>query len=258
MTCVVDVPRMDVEGELDRLFGLPLGDFTAARNGLVKRLKAEKATAAAEEIGALRKPTVPAWTINQLSRLDRAGIRVLLEAGNELRSAQRRLLGGADAGDASRQAALGERRAVERLTDRAERVLADAGRPATTAVLDRIRTTLRAAAVIEDGRRLLETGRFTAELEPPGFDAFGPVATHGAPRRRPARQGDELAERRQKREEERRRRKELRARARAAERSAREAEREAERAEAAAARARRIAEKARADADAAAEALAGA
>ena len=249
---------MNVDAELDRLFGLPLGDFTAARNNLVKRLKAEKATPEAEEIGALQKPTVPAFAINQLCRLDRAGIRALLEVGDELRAAQQRLLGGEDAGEASREASLRERQAVQRLSGLAETVLTEAGRPATTAVLDRIATTLRAAAVTDEGRRLLEAGRLTVELEPAGFDAFGPVVAKRAARRKPVQPGDELAERRRQREERQRRKKELQARARAAERSAREAEREAERAEATAAKARRVAEQARAEADSAAAALAGA
>ncbi|MGE5273313.1 MAG: hypothetical protein ACM3QU_06010 [Verrucomicrobiota bacterium] len=246
---------MGLENELDRLFGLPLGDFTRARDDLVERLKADRATEEAEAVGALRKPTVPVWTINQLSRLDRAGIRALLDAGNELRASQQRLLRGDDAGDALREAAARERRAVERLTDRARAVLEDAKRPATAKVLDRIGTTLRAAAVTDDGRTLLESGRLTAELDPPGFDAFGAAGTQAAPRRKPAPKGDELAERRRQHEERQRRRRELQAAARAADRSAREAEREAERAEAAAAKARRVAGQARANADAAAAAL---
>ena len=248
---------MGVESELDRLFGLPLGEFTPARNDLVKRLKAEQATDDAELVRALQKPTVPVWTVNQLSRVDRAGIRALLDAGKELRDAQQRLLHGGDAGGALRQAAARERRAVERLTERARAVLDAAKRPATAAVLDRIGTTLRAAAVTDDGRELLEAGRLTAELEPPGFEAFGPGAGQPVPRRKPQppRQGDELAKRRRQREERQRRRRELQAAARAAERSARDAEREADRAEAAAAKARRVADQARADADTAAAAL---
>jgi hypothetical protein len=246
---------MGIDSELDRLFGLPLSDFTRARNDLVKRLKAERSTEEAETVAALQKPTVPAWTINQLGRRDRAGVRALLEAGEELRGAQQRLIRGEDAGDALREAAAREREAVEGLTERARAVLDDAERPATAAVLDRIGTTLRAAAVTDEGRALLESGRLTAELEPPGFDAFGPAEAKAPPRRKPTRQGDELAERRRQREEREHRRKKLRAGARAAERSAREAEREAERAEAVAAKARRVAEQARADADAAAAAL---
>jgi hypothetical protein len=249
-------PVVDLDGELDRLFSLPLGDFTGARNDLVKRLTAEKATEAAAEIRALARPTVPAWTINQLSRTDGSGVRALLDAGEALRAAQGRLLRGEDAGHAFRDAAAQEREAVEGLTERARAVLGRADRPATAAVLDRVRTTLRAAAVTDEGRRLLETGRLTAELEPPGFDAFAPASARAASRRKPPRARDELAERRREREERQQRRKELQEQARAAERVAREAERKAERVEAEAAKARRAAEKARAEADAAAAALA--
>ena len=246
---------MGIDSELDGLFGLPLSDFTRARNDLVKRLKAEQATEEAETVAALQKPTVPAWTINQLSRRDRGGVRALLEAGEELRAAQQRLIRGEDAGGALREAATRERRAVERLTERARAVLDDAGRSATAAVLDRIGTTLRAAAVTDEGRALLELGRLTAEREPPGFDAFGPAEAKAPPRRKPARQDDELAERRREASSIGAPAPRAAAGARAAERSAREAEREAERVEAAAVKARRVAEQARADADAAAAAL---
>lgn len=228
-----------VEEELDRLFGLPLAEFTGARNDLAKQLKTEHADAAAE-IGALEKPTVSAWAINQLSRLDRNGVEALLDAGAALRDAQSRLLRGEDAGEELRAATLRERDAVARLRKRARKVLEEAGRSATTATLDRIATTLRAAAVTDEGRELLARGRLNGDLEPPGFDTLQPSGT--TRRRTPARKRDELAERR--------RRKELREKARSAERAAREAERDAEQAEHAAAEARRIADRARADADA--------
>jgi hypothetical protein len=248
---------LDVDGELDRLFGLPLSEFTPARNDLVKRLKAEQAAEAADVVRSLPKPTVPAWTVNQLARVDSHGVRALLEAGEALRAAQQRLLGGEDAGDALREAAAGERDAVERLTERSRTLLEAAGRPATAAVLDRVGATLRAAAVTDEGRHLLETGRFTAELGPPGFDALTPAAGNRAPLRRTStRGGDELAERRRQHEKQRRRRQQLQEKARAADEAARAAEREAERAEAAAKQARRVAEKTRAKANAAAAALA--
>jgi hypothetical protein len=242
--------------EFDRLFALPLDEFTSARNELAKRLKADKETEAADTIRALPKPTVPAWTINQLSRVDQDGIRALLEAGEALRAAQERLLGGGDAADALREATARERQAVERLSERARGVLVDAERPATAAVLDRVGTTLRAAAVTDEGRTLLETGRLTSELEPAGFDAFTSTEVPARPRRKPARGREEADERRQREQEERQRRTELREKARAAERAAREAERAAERAEKAAVDARRIAQQARAEADAAAAELA--
>jgi hypothetical protein len=244
-----------IDRELDGLFGVSLDEFTRARNELAKRLEADQ-DRHAEEVRALRKPTVPAWTINQLTRVDRTGIRALLDAGEELRAAQSRLLAGQDARDAAREAAAHERQAVEQLIERARDILKDADRPPTAAVLDRVGTTLRAAAVTDEGRELLETGRLTTELEPPGFDAFAPAGTPSKPPRKPARGHDELAERRKQRAHRQRRRRELQERARAAERSAREAEREAERMEREAERARQKAERARAEADAAAAALA--
>jgi hypothetical protein len=244
-----------IDRELDRLFGAPLDEFTRARNDLAKQLKADRDTERADEVRALPKPTVPVWTVNQLTRVDRTGIRALLGAGEELRAAQSRLLGGEDARDAARKAAAHERQAVERLIQRAQTILADAGRPATPAVLERVGTTLRAAAVTDEGRALLETGRLTAELEPPGF-AFAAGGTPSGPRRKRSRGRDELAERRERRAQEQRRKRELQERARTAERSAREAEREADQADQAAERARRKAQAARAEADAAAAALA--
>ena len=43
-------------------------------------------------------------------------------------------------------------------------VLTDTGLPIPQAVLERVAATLRAAAVDDEGRRLLEAGRLTAEL----------------------------------------------------------------------------------------------
>jgi hypothetical protein len=242
---VVVLPSMAVaDSDLDRLLGLPLEDFTRARNDLAKRLKSEGNTEAADEIRALPKPSVPVWTINQLARVDHAGVKALLEAAEALRRAQQRLLRGDEAGDTLRDATAREREAVERLTERARGLVAESGRPATAATLDRIGATLRAAVVTEEGRTLLETGRLTTELEPAGFGAFAPGDVPAAPRRRSERG---------RREQEQRQRKELKEKARAAEQAARAAEREADRAEAAAREARQVAEKARAEADAARE-----
>jgi hypothetical protein len=202
-------------------------------------------------VQALPKPPVAAWAVNQLARSDRAGVRALLDAGDALQSAQDRLLAGEDASGSLREATARERDAVRGLTEQAEAVLRDAGRPASQAMLERVGTTLRAAAVDDDGRRLLEAGRLTAELDPTGFGGLAGVPA-SAGRGKPRAQKPSAADKRREREEEQRRRQELRQQARELEREARAAEREAEKAEAAAEKARRRAEQARADADAAA------
>src|SRR5919201_6293703 len=82
-----------LEQELDELYGLPLDEFTAARNELSKRLKRE-GDERAEDVRRLAKPTVAVWTINQLARREPLAVRRLLAAGAALRKAQERALGG--------------------------------------------------------------------------------------------------------------------------------------------------------------------
>lgn len=241
-----------VEDEFDRLFGLPLDEFTDARNELARRLKKDGSADEAAAVQALAKPTVTAWTVNQLARTDADGVRELLDAGEALRSAQAGLLAGEDASGSLRAATTQERDALRSLIHRAEALLQTAGRPAPRAMLERVAATLRAAAVDDEGRRLLEAGRLTAELDPAGFGglAGAPLPT-GRRKPRSTAQKPSAADKRRERDEEQRRRQELRKQAGELEREARAAEREAEKAEAAATKARRRAEQARADADAA-------
>jgi hypothetical protein len=240
-----------VENEIDRLFGLPLDEFTKARNDLARQLKRDGDSEGAAAVQELAKPTVAAWTVNQLARTERVAVGKLLEAGEALRAAQGRLLGGEDASDALREATVQERETIRGLTHDAEQVLASAGRTATQAVLERVAATLRAAAVSDEGRELLESGRLTTELEPAGFGGVAGAPAAGRTRPR-AKRHAHTVDRKRQREEEQQLRQELRRKARELERAARGAEREAERAAATAEEARRRAERARAEADAAA------
>jgi hypothetical protein len=242
-----------VEEEVDRLYDLPLDEFTAARNELARRLKRDGDDEAADRVRGLAKPSVAAWSINQLARRDEEGVRSLLNVGARLRSAQERSLKGERAADELRAAQAEERDVVRRLTQRAGELLRDMGRPATGATLERVSSTLRAAALGEPGRTALREGRLTGDVEVSGFDAFAGLAVP-ARSRRAAPSGDDLAERRkQKREAERQRRalekrvRELTARAEAAEREAARTRKEADDAEAVAAELRREADEAAAE-----------
>jgi hypothetical protein len=249
----------DLDQEIDALFELPPEEFTAARNELARRLKSEGDGSAAQEVKQLGKPTVAAWTVNQLARRERDAIRDLFAAGTTLRDAQERALQSkGDAGDALRQAQQDERRALRVLTQRAQQILEAAGRPASRSVLDQISSTLRAAAVSEEGQAALEAGRLSGEVKSSGFDALAGIEVverSRAPGRRAAPARDELAERRREKKEREQRRRELRERARKLEKEATEAEREAERVERAAATAREAAEKSRLKAEDAAREL---
>src|SRR5919206_3493156 len=131
----------DVEQELDHLYGLPLEEFTLARNALAARLRKEGDADAAAEVRGLPRPSVSAWLVNQLARRERDGVRRLLDAGEALRRAQAAALGGGS-GDELREASAAERRLVRELTGRAGELAEEAGEPATRTTLDRVSTTL--------------------------------------------------------------------------------------------------------------------
>jgi hypothetical protein len=245
------------EREIGRLFRLPIEEFVGARNELAVRLKRDGDADGAEAVRKLPKPTVAVWAVNQLADREKAGVRALLAAGTSLRKAQEATLAGRGSRDALREAQAKERAAVQELTQRAREFLGEANRAASAATLERVATTLGAAAVDDEARDALKAGRLTAELEPAGFGALAGFDLP-APESRSQAGGvrDELAERRAKKLEAQRRKRELQKQVRELEAEAREAERGAERAEAAAEDARGAADQARAAADQAAAELA--
>jgi hypothetical protein len=248
---IADEGRVETVSDVDDLFELPLDEFTAARNDLAKRLKQDGDAAAAEQVRALPKPSVAAWTVNQLARREPDTIRSLLNVAARLRSAQERSLQGERTADELRASQAEEREVIRTLTRSGESLLHDAGRPASGTTLERVASLLRAAAVDEPGRAALREGHLTGDVEVSGFDAFAGLKLPAKRGRGATRAGDDLAERRrQKREAEQRRKRlekrvrELSATADAAERDAARARKEADEAEAAA-------EKLRQEADAA-------
>jgi hypothetical protein len=175
----------DLERELDDLFGLPPGEFTAARNELARRLKAAGETEQAENVRHLAKPTVAAWAVNQLARTEKSKVRRLLDAGEKMRAAHERSLSDR-AGDDFRKATAAERELVQELTDDARALLEESGNPASDQVLKRVSETLRAASTDDEARELLEAGRLTKEIAPVGFGALAAVPFTAQPRERPS------------------------------------------------------------------------
>jgi hypothetical protein len=236
----------DLEAELDDLYGLQPAEFTSARNDLAQRLKRAGQAEPAARVQAIRKPTVPIWAINQLARQAPKEIEALLSAGEELRSAQETALGGGDP-KGLRDATSAERNALRALTQRAQALLADAGHSPSAAVIERIASTLRSAAVDPDGRELLAAGRLGEELESAGFGAFTGMKVSPRPRKPRQAAGKRTGAAEERRRKERLRK--LRERARKLAASAAEARRAAERAESEAARERRNADRAAAAAE---------
>jgi hypothetical protein len=244
----------DLEPEVDRLYGLPLDDFTRERNELAKRLRKDGRRAEATRVGELTKPSVPAWVVNQLTRREPRGVTRLLAAGDAVRDAQQAAIGGG-APEELRAATDAQRDAVQELVRAARDVLRDAGRAPSDQVLDRVASTLRAASIDDDARPLLEAGRLAAEVEAARFELFPGLTPSSRPPERAKPKENTAAVRLEIRERTAALR-ELRDTARRLEREAGRAHKAAERAAAEADEREREADEAKADLAAAEEALA--
>jgi hypothetical protein len=159
---------MRLDEELDRLYGLSLAEFTQARNKLARELLGAGEHEAADEVKALRKPSLSAWTVNQLARKERLQVRSLRTAAEGLRDAQARLLRGGSR-EELQEAVQRHREVVGALLVSAREVLRSAGHPATDVTLERVRETLTAVAGHDEGMKLVEEGRLSEDLDPAGF-----------------------------------------------------------------------------------------
>jgi hypothetical protein len=153
------------------LYGLPLEEFTPARDALAKELKAAGRKDEAAEVKSLRKPSVAAWALNLAARQHPDAVESLRAAGAELREAQEEAM----SGDASglRDAGRGVAAEVDRVVALAADVLRAAGRPASAAQQEKIVATLRTAAVDDEAGDALARGVLVDELESTGFSLLG-------------------------------------------------------------------------------------
>jgi hypothetical protein len=176
---------------VDLVYGADLDAFVAERARVARELRDAGDGAGSEQVVKLKKPTVAAWALNQLTRRKRRDVDLLLDAGHRLRQAQEGVVGGADRASFEK-AQKTQRDALRRLTQEASQLVGGA----SPAVRSQISATLRAAAVSEEGRELLARGRFTVPLEAEGFDVFAalPPSSGARPRKRAAAQkaGDDL------------------------------------------------------------------
>ncbi|MGH3006806.1 MAG: hypothetical protein ACRDOS_13105 [Gaiellaceae bacterium] len=178
----------DPDKQIDRLYTLPVDEFVERRNELARSLRKDGNREAANQVKGLRKPTVPAWAVNQLARREKMRVRGLLTAGERLRKAHEKLLGGGSP-EALQRARDDERRAIGELAGAAETLLEEAGHPANEATLDRVRGTLHAAAVDEEVGQRVREGRLDREEAASGFGLANLPAAPAAKRGSGAKQG---------------------------------------------------------------------
>ena len=136
---------------IDELYGLPLSEFTQARNQAASELRRTGRGAEADQVKALHKPSVAAAAVNRLVREHRREVEAFLQSAAILRDAQ-------FAGKGDLQAAAKDERAA------LERLIRVGG--------ERVRGSLLAAAVDEQAARELLAGQLEHELEPRGFDTL--------------------------------------------------------------------------------------
>lgn len=167
---------MDLDEALDRLYGMPLEDFTSTRNALASELSGSGDPEGAKQVKSLRKPNLAAWAVNQLPRRHPDELDSLYEVTDWLRLAQRRVLSGGKA-SALREASDARSRVVSDLSKLAASILTEAGHAAAPATLAAVTSTLVAVATDEEGAELVRKGRLTRELRAETVVS----ADHGAP-----------------------------------------------------------------------------
>lgn len=216
--------------ETQKLYGLPLSEFTAARNARAKELK-QKDPDLAAAVAALPKPSVASGALNELVNEDPSEVRALVQSGRRLRSAQEAAVAGKKGADLNE--AIAEHRTA---LDRVQRDLRR--RKLSGPTLDRATQTLRVASLDPDLWPLLERGLLHEDLASSGFG----IDPGLVPKRKPGTKAkpEPKAEPKPDRKAEERQRREAREALREAEAAlaharqrARAAQRDVERAEAA-------------------------
>jgi len=158
------------EDDIDALFQLSPPEFVTARNALAAQLKKAGRDDVAKWVKSQPKPSISAWTVNQLYWKHRSAFEKLLATGERFRHAQASKLAG-KGGDLHRL--LNERReelsAMARL---AAEILQRSSGTAPAGVMRRITASLEALSAYGTIQGAPRAGRLVADVDPPGFDAL--------------------------------------------------------------------------------------
>jgi hypothetical protein len=160
--------RRHEDGAIDRLYQLPLEEFTAARNALAKESGADGAA-----IRKLPKPPLAAWAVNQLYWNARGTYSALVESSDELRRTHQAVLAGRTAD--LRTAGRAHDRAVDAAVKATMAIVEGAGHPASDATRQAVVSTLRALP------SEAPSGRLTTTLQPGGFEMLAGFQLARAP-----------------------------------------------------------------------------
>jgi DNA polymerase III gamma/tau subunit len=160
------VQDADLASAAEELYALSPGDFTAARDERAAQARAAGDRDLARAVGALRRPTVSAWLVNQLARQASGQVAELLELGESLRRAHQDL-----AGEQVRELSLQRRQLVAALTAEAKRLAERDGRAAGLQVEREVEATLQAALADADAAAAVRAGCLASPLSYAGLGA---------------------------------------------------------------------------------------
>ena len=172
---MISLVKRKLDDEIDGLFRLPLAEFTGARNAMAARLKKEGRPNDAERVKLLGKPSVSAWTVNQLYWDHREAFDELIATGKRFRPASRRAGKGAD----MRESLDARRGALVHLSDLATELLRDAGHNPSPETIRRVTTTLDALSAYALLSAGPTPGRLTNDVDPPGFESLASLMAGG-------------------------------------------------------------------------------
>lgn len=162
MLLTVTMPADEFERTVEQLYAGPPDQFIAQRDAAVKQARAAGDRELADQLKALRRPTVAAALLNQLHRRDdHGGLDELLALGEKLRAAQSTL-------DVASMRSLSTERnsLVSRLVSQ---IAETADEPPSSAVQEQLSDTLVAAVADAEAGRAVGSGRLVSGLRYSGF-----------------------------------------------------------------------------------------
>ena len=159
----------------DRLYGLPLPDFTPARDALAKDLRAEDRPLS-DRVKKLKKPSVAAWAVNLLVRGEAGQLDQVLTVGAALREAQASL-----DGDELRALTRQRRQLTAAVTKQARALAAQHGQRLTGSVADQVEATLTAAMLDAGAAEAVRSGLLVTALAATGVDELDLAGAVGVP-----------------------------------------------------------------------------
>jgi hypothetical protein len=198
---------VDLETARDQLFAAVLERFVETRAELAAELVRSGQKDDAKKLKGIRRPSVSAWATNQVVRLARDEVTSFFDANDHLRGAQHAMMSGQIERTAYQSATESFREATNSLGAAIRETLEKGGRSVDSALVERVISNFRVAAVSEERRAQVLRGQLENDVAAGDDDlasVFGAVAggpevpftPRAAPVKPPQRAQEEEARRR--------------------------------------------------------------